>query len=657
MHLLQALRLFVAAGMVTTSQAPLFAAVAVPHLHDTQETVSRAAANILEVLPLGTLSSIVTGVALANGSAVRRHFASSIQTTAFTMEHFDNVVPPLVKQARSKLASTGTNTLPVMDAAVLSSVLDTCCLAEGTSPRGGATVLSHAYPAMQQLLFACCARYCAEHRLSTSFGRADKTLEAMERPVQELAKALDAGRGQPLRLALRPLDRPPSALDETQMLSPAFEAVEQQAVSRLMLLWLEALERQLMHGCTPIVAFPSLPPPSQLFFRANGAVCFDWLARMRIPLVLASSAAASPPSVVYHGMEGLQRLAKELRAVDTRRSSRLTQFRRLCVSVAESLIQLRRGDLLQGLASWAWRTLGDSASTATDSMPDADSKQVDWLNAAAEEAAGGLSAAAEGYKSVILASLSPAGAAGLDAADAEVLAFASARSLQCLAMLGDMDELAAWQHQLADYRASILKEAEAMPEDDKKQLSNLALAVGSHLADDNRRWAVLGAFDRNDYDAAESLLGDSSSSPQTAWDLHACENSVYDASLRAMLLLRKNCAESRVQAVSLAERAAELAKAMTVGSMAESDLLANRHQALMLGITLLRDAARPGKAVGAVSGNGDGRTLCAAQAEPHSPKWVTMDVCFFFCTHNFAAFLMSNLPDLSADAPGALQFP
>ena len=583
-HLLQTLRVLFAAGVVPPQQAPLFAAIVAPHLQDTQPAVARAASRVLEVMPLGALSGIAGGVPLANGSALRRHLHRAMQAT-LTLDHFEQLVPPLIKDAQSRLAQPTRSTLTAADAGLLTSMLDACCVAEGSGTRGTTTVLSQMFPAMQQLLFSWAARYCVEQKLATSFGKADKTLEAVERPLRELSAQLSGREALPT-LAVRP-SRATSDTDDA-----ANHSTDRRAAAKLLLLWLDAFERQLLHGCAPVVSFPSLSPASQLFFRANGAVCYEWLARVRTSAMLAGSVAASPTTTVYHGMEHLRRLAKDVRSgkgSPSRRQAVRVQFQRTCVSLAEALIQLRRGDVLHGLACWAAGVVAvaedakEIASAASEGYP-----PVGWLEAAALEASGRLSAAADLYKITVQAFVQPQASLQTDAG---VLAFAVARSRQCFAELRAAAEAAAWQQELATHKRAVEEEADTLPPEQAKVLRDVAMAVDNHASADQQRWALLGAFDSGDHAKVASLLG-----PEAPGgvDLVAQETAIIASSLRAMLLLQRGTADDAREAWEHASRAANAAEATAVGLMAESALLANHYQALAIGSSLLRDAATPG---------------------------------------------------------------
>lgn len=621
---LAALHTLLASGVISSAESSDFLPALLPRLHDTVPAVARAATAVLSVLPLDSIGHTPSAVTGAQSLGLKRALSTAPRAADFGRSHFVTLLPPLLERAAGGSAAPAGG--PLGDTRQLAALLHACHILSA-SARQGATAphLEHGADTLQFAALLHCARLCTESNLTTPLGRADKTLAAIERSVREVARAVEEGTTRVVTVAIR-RHATDGAADAAEGGASASVALERRACVQALLVFVDVLERQLFHAIEGTAALPPTPTPSLLFFRANGAVCREWLLRLRAPLTLACAAAGRPSGVAYHGTERLRHLRHVLQMqMQSTRSPKGTrvELERTALAVAEALVALRQEDALRGLHHWA-RSVGSSSSSSSLSSGagagsagagSAAASSLPWLAAAAEEAAGHLEQAATAYGEYLTAAVTPAGegnttstadksrsttriassstapgsacaGVSLELADAGAVAFAAARRTQCHVALGDWDGLAAWHEELAGLRTRV--EAEAAAQGTKgRRYAEIALAMHATLPEQDAVHDALARFDQGDWAGAEACLV-LPVQAGTDWDVAACERQASECTLRAMLAALYPGDDAAAGAREQVATAAHLLSRGIVDGMLESADVAGVSSTMHASAALLR---------------------------------------------------------------------
>ena len=102
------------------------------------------------------------------------------------------------------------------------------------------------------------------------------------------------------------------------------------------------------------------------FFRTNRSTCLEWLARVRLAVIVIAEQAGQTSLVVRQAWE-LMRDMKHSNATQT------NEFEKVLVYLVRALVKLRCWEAIQGLYAWCKDTLN---------------RKLQWMKSAVEMAAG-----------------------------------------------------------------------------------------------------------------------------------------------------------------------------------------------------------------------------------------------------------------------------
>ncbi|XP_034113609.1 serine/threonine-protein kinase Smg1 [Drosophila albomicans] len=206
------------------------------------------------------------------------------------------------------------------------------------------------------------ARYCVDQKLRTTLGKPQDTFLAFEAIVMRYARLLSGCAKEAERLAQDELSL--EQLSNTR------------ANLNMLLGFLDALEK-LIYNAAEGSAFALRQPekPVSAFFRLNNPTCQSWFNRIRIGVVIIAMHSQQPELVIRYAQQILQ----TQKAQDC-------SYSQAIVYLAWAFLRCREADSLRGLNIWA-RAKSD--------------KCYQWLQHAAEQAAGRKEAAIAGYRSVL----------------------------------------------------------------------------------------------------------------------------------------------------------------------------------------------------------------------------------------------------------------
>lgn len=133
------------------------------------------------------------------------------------------------------------------------------------------------------------------------------------------------------------------------------QAARRQTVVNQLVMFMAQLDRCLYNAYEGCVTLAPPATPSRLFFRANRKVCTDWLARIRVPLLICGSSSGSFSGSVAAGLARLQDLMRLVRgaASGAEAARHFVQLQRTLVPVVQGLQGMRQHDLITGLHAWA----------------------------------------------------------------------------------------------------------------------------------------------------------------------------------------------------------------------------------------------------------------------------------------------------------------
>ncbi|BFG03028.1 serine/threonine-protein kinase Smg1 [Drosophila madeirensis] len=211
------------------------------------------------------------------------------------------------------------------------------------------------------------ARYCVDQRLRTTLGKPQETFLGFEAVIMRHARLLSGCAKEAERSSLGGL---------------SLEQLTSIQVNLSMLLgFLDALEK-LIYNAAEGSAFALRPPekPVAAFFRLNNPTCTSWFNRIRIGVVIIAMHIHQPELVIRYA----QQILMTTKTQDATYSQAL-------VYLAWAWISCQEADSLRGLYVWARAKCSSGG------------KSYQWLQHAAEQAAGRREAALSGYQSVLAA--------------------------------------------------------------------------------------------------------------------------------------------------------------------------------------------------------------------------------------------------------------
>ncbi|XP_017030494.1 serine/threonine-protein kinase Smg1 [Drosophila kikkawai] len=208
------------------------------------------------------------------------------------------------------------------------------------------------------------ARYCVDQRLRTTLGKPQDTFLGFEAIIMRHARLLSGCAKETER----------SALDNLSL----EELSHMQANLGMLLGFLDALEK-LIYNAAEGSAFALRPPekPVAAFFRLNNPTCQSWFNRIRIGVVIIAMHVQQPELVIRYAQQILL----------TQKPPDAT-FGQAIVYLAWAWVSCREADSLRGLYIWARSKSGGN-------------KSFQWLQQAADQAAGKTESALAGYRSLL----------------------------------------------------------------------------------------------------------------------------------------------------------------------------------------------------------------------------------------------------------------
>ncbi|KAH8289197.1 hypothetical protein KR054_001577 [Drosophila jambulina] len=211
------------------------------------------------------------------------------------------------------------------------------------------------------------ARYCVDQRLRTTLGKPQDTFLGFEAIIMRHARLLSGCAKEAER----------SALDNLTL----EELTNMQGNLCMLLGFLDALEK-LIYNAAEGSAFALRPPekPVAAFFRLNNPTCQSWFNRIRIGVVIIAMHVQQPELVIRYAQQILL----------TQKTTQDATYSQAIVYMAWAWVSCREADSLRGLSIWA-------RSKSTNSS----SKCFQWLQFAADQAAGKRESALAGYRSLL----------------------------------------------------------------------------------------------------------------------------------------------------------------------------------------------------------------------------------------------------------------
>ncbi|KAL2631959.1 hypothetical protein R1flu_016645 [Riccia fluitans] len=328
-------------------------------------------------------------------------------------------------------------------------------------------------------------------------------------------------------------------------------AVIQLLPTRLLLEFVEALEKNIYNAYEGSVILTAVPAASAPFFRTNKKVCEEWFVRIRDALMNLSVAIQCHTGTYHHASLKLQDLtaltATALR--DPGRAQPSDNQLSLKVKVQQdvyrvlrhaslALCRVHESDSLLGLQMWAASTFG-TLLTEDSSPLQKDIGPLSWMTGLGYQAHGQYELAAAHYTHLLESeeALSVMGADGVQ--------FTIARIIESYGALGDWEALDSWLQELQLLRA---KHA-------GKSYSGALTTAGN----DMNAIHALARFDAGDVQGAWGYLD---LTPQSSSELTADPRQALQRSEQMLLqaMLRRNNTED-------AERDLATAKAMLEGAL------------------------------------------------------------------------------------------
>ncbi|KAH8396306.1 hypothetical protein KR222_007688, partial [Zaprionus bogoriensis] len=207
------------------------------------------------------------------------------------------------------------------------------------------------------------ARYCVDQKLRTTLGKPQDTFLAFEAIVMRYARLLSG--------CAKAEER------QTQCELTLLQLTQTREQLNMLLGFLDALEK-LIYNAAEGSAFALRAPekPVAAFFRLNNPTCQSWFNRIRIGVVIIAMHCQQPELVIRYA----QQILLTQKAADC-------SYSQAIVYLAWAYIRCREPDSLRGLHIWA--------------RGKCDSKSYQWLQYAAEQAAGRKELALAGYRKLL----------------------------------------------------------------------------------------------------------------------------------------------------------------------------------------------------------------------------------------------------------------
>ncbi|CAM6124730.1 unnamed protein product [Calypogeia fissa] len=285
------------------------------------------------------------------------------------------------------------------------------------------------------------AQHLVTVRLRTHLGGPTQTFAVLERMLVDAALMFETDSGQ------------------RESASTVSSTAVQLLPMRLLLEFMESLEKNIYNAYEGSVVLPDAPPASAPFFRANRKVCEEWFVRIRDALLNLSAAIQCHSGTFHHASLRLQDLsvatASALREStrpqlsDAQPSLKLKlqqdAYRVLRYS-SLALCRAHKVDVLPGLQAWAMANFG--AVLGEDSnISQKVVGPLSWMTGLGFQAEGQYERAVAHY-SHLLQSEEALGAMGADGVQ-----FTIARMIESYVALSDWEALDSWLQDLQLLRA------------------------------------------------------------------------------------------------------------------------------------------------------------------------------------------------------------
>ncbi|KAJ7561858.1 hypothetical protein O6H91_03G044300 [Diphasiastrum complanatum] len=287
------------------------------------------------------------------------------------------------------------------------------------------------------------ARHCITVKLRTHLGGPTQTFAAIERILLEIPQQVQTELGQ-----------------REGFSSPSISNL-QLLPMRLLLEFVEGLQKNIYNAYEGSVILPTPQPASVLFFRANKKVCEEWFARIREALMNASAAIQCHSAAFHYAMLRLQ----DLRGIaatavrETVRTQSSDTGPNLKIKVQQDVLRVIRNasialcrahdaDGLLGLQTWAASTFGPLISDDVSSIQKVSSQfgPLGWITGLTLQAKGQYERAAAHFTNLLQSE------EALVAMGADNVQFTIARTIECYVALADWDSLDAWLQDLQNLR-------------------------------------------------------------------------------------------------------------------------------------------------------------------------------------------------------------
>ncbi|CAF1174376.1 unnamed protein product [Didymodactylos carnosus] len=221
-----------------------------------------------------------------------------------------------------------------------------------------------------------CAQYCVMNKLKTSLGKPQETFLALEETLR--AFAWPVTKTDTLSSSSDHVPSTSSNSNEANIEKPEWWCDLHRC--GLLLQLIECLEKCIYNAYEgTALSLPQLPKPIKFFFMTNKSTCFEWLNRIRIPIILTAVRSGQYEAAVRNCWQYITHIC-------TLGQAETSEFEFVVISFVQSLIKLHNSMALNGIYVWLKNT---------------HQLRWQWIKAAEYEAAGSLEKAANEYRRLL----------------------------------------------------------------------------------------------------------------------------------------------------------------------------------------------------------------------------------------------------------------
>ncbi|CAF0977060.1 unnamed protein product [Rotaria sordida] len=346
-----------------------------------------------------------------------------------------------------------------------------------------------------------CAQFCVMNKLKTSLGKPQETFLALEEtlrffawPIDNNTKKLETSSSEQTNRSSTPSStiNPPLTSSSSSEINISIDKGDWWCDLHrcgLLLQLIEALEKCMYNAYEgAALSLPQLPKTVKFFFITNKSTCFEWLNRIRIPIILTAVRSGQYESAVRNCNQYLMHVCSLGQA-------EAIEFEFVIISFVQSLIKLHNSMAIHGIYIW---------------LKNIHQLDWSWIRACEHEAAGNLEQAAYEYKLLLnehFKNLSTSNETKDDKISNGLVKFLTQKVYDCYLSLHQWPELIAWNDACIKMQMAFLQD----DNDDLRKAMETTIDINAIRA--------MSCFENRDFEGLKVAMRKMPNSQATGEDL------------------------------------------------------------------------------------------------------------------------------------------